>query len=163
MLSVSPFAGFAKPLAALGEWLLENHYSQHAAESIVAHAGRHGTPFGSPYLHAGDEAGASAAFVDAMEPVPYDSIDWGAVVPPELEDWADGPDSPPIPGRAGRIDPAARRRWQAAELGVAPISGGAPEPFEPSEADWADYRRYAEELEARAALARGDEALYGYE
>jgi hypothetical protein len=30
-----------------------------------------------------------------------------------------------------------------------PVSGGAPEPFEPSAEDWADYHAYSEELDRR--------------
>jgi hypothetical protein len=58
--------------------------------------------------------------------------------------------------------------------GLAPVSGGSDEaePFEPSEADWADYRRWSAGLERRRsladlgrhapdALARINLALYG--
>jgi hypothetical protein len=147
MASVSPFACFAKPLGALGEWLLDNHYSQHAAEAIVGHTAAEGTPTGSPYLDREDEPTASEVFVEAMEAVPFDDPAWGD----------------PGPGDSDRSVPAGAAIVPTELLDLAPICGGGPEPFEPSEGDWEDYRRWAAEVEARARAARTGEALYGYE
>jgi hypothetical protein len=63
-------------LDALSLWLENEHYSQHARESILAHAAAEGTPTGSPYLEPGDEAGSNGAFIRALEPVPYSSPAW---------------------------------------------------------------------------------------
>ena len=67
-------SAFQPGLDALSLWLEDNQYSQHAREAILAHAAAHGTPSGSPYLDAEDEAGA--AFVDGLEHVPGDSSGW---------------------------------------------------------------------------------------
>jgi hypothetical protein len=63
-------------LDALSLWLAEHDYSMPAIDRILAHTAAEGTPTGSPYLDAGDEAGATEAFVDALEPVPGDSPAW---------------------------------------------------------------------------------------
>jgi hypothetical protein len=63
-------------LDALSLWLAEQRYSTHAIGRILAHAATEGTPTGSPYLDAEDEAGAREAFVDALAPVPGDSPAW---------------------------------------------------------------------------------------
>jgi hypothetical protein len=61
---------------ALSFWLAEQRYSTHAIGRILAHAATEGTPTGSPYLDPEDEAGATDAFVDALAPVPCDSLAW---------------------------------------------------------------------------------------
>jgi hypothetical protein len=75
--------------------------------------------------------------------------------------WRPGETSPPVPSYLDHFGPP-------------PVCGGAPEPdeppFEPSEADWQDYRRWSEDLERRRSVARDlrpdrlaavAEALYG--
>jgi hypothetical protein len=50
-----------------------------------------------------------------------------------------------------------------------PVGGGGPEeepPFEPSESDWEDYRRWAEEVDRREeirALEARCNPMWGYE
>lgn len=65
-----------EPLAALQAWLMDQHYSQHATEQIVAWTEFEGTPTGSPYLDREDEATANEVFIEAMPLVRHTSNDW---------------------------------------------------------------------------------------
>lgn len=143
--------GQAEALEALGAWLMDQHYSQHAQEAIVGFAAIEGTPTGSPYLDPEDEAAASEVFVEAMGEVPFEAAIWGSpegresmwtplddrwtaapllAIPDELDD-DQGDDEPPY------------RRWDPAEEEDTgefppPVPEPEPEPFEPSAEDWAD-------------------------
>ena len=163
-------------LAALVAFLMERDYTSHAIGKVFDHAAVNGTPTGSPYLDAEDEAGAEAAFVDALEPVPFDSPAWdGEVMCLDAGMLAEGNHPWPIPTRPEddddrTIPPDAElvppEVLELAAAGLAPIAGGAPEPFIPSAADWEDYRRWADETDAREEL-RAPEArhnpMWGYE
>lgn len=168
-------------LDALSWWLEDNHYSQHAREAILAHTAAEGTPTGSVYLEAEDEAEATEAFVSALPAVSMDDAAWdrpdvfldaqmladgthpfpfgdepdddadrsippGAVlIPPELE--PDAPDADPMIRFPG-IAPLFER--------MPPVSGGSPEgdeAFAPSPEDWAEYRRWSEDLDRRREMA----------
>lgn len=130
-------------LDALDWWLADNHYSQHARERIVAYAAAEGTPTGSPYLEAEDEAEASEAFVGALPAVPFDSAEWGP------DEDLDGLDLPPMCG--GGPDPDDELWWaQQARL--------ADERAEAMES----CRRLDALAELRAAEERA-EARYGWE
>lgn len=122
-------------LDALSLWLEQAHYSQHAREAILAHAAREGTPTGSSYLEAEDEAGATGAYLRALPAVPYADPAWDdESVILDVPMMIDG--THPFP--------------------LAPISGGAPDDgpaFTPTAEDWADYRAHFD----------GAECLYGYE
>jgi hypothetical protein len=113
-------------LDALLWWLMDHHYSRPAAESIVRHAGREGTPTGCPYLEAEDEDGATEAFVSALPAVPPDAAAWDdESVLFDARMLADGVHPMPFP----------------------------PEPdgpgYVPTAADLEDYARWAAELDAR--------------
>lgn len=157
--------GQAEALEALGRWLADNHYSQHAQEAIVGFAAVEGTPTGSPYLDREDEATASDVFVEAMGEVPFDAAIWGSPADREsmwrpLDDrWTVAP-LLAIPDELdddqGDDEPPYRRSDQAEEEDTGefppPFPMGPdpePEPFEPSPEDWADYHAWTVEIEAR--------------
>jgi hypothetical protein len=62
--------------AALAAWLLEQDYSQHCRERIVAHAMAEGCLAGCPELDAEDEAVAEQVFVEALPAVLQTSREW---------------------------------------------------------------------------------------
>lgn len=63
--------------------------------------------------------------------------------------------------RRDAVDPPAaddRFGWLTFVVGdLPPISGGAPEPFEPSPADWEDYARWSEDLDSRRRQVSDEE------
>jgi hypothetical protein len=133
MLPATSTHGHRLALAGLYNWLLERDYSQHCREAIVRHAGREGHLEECPELEPEDKAAAYEALAGAFEPVPYDSPEWGE------DDDLD-------------IDPTPDQGWyhpsRLAEIaGIPPLSGGAPEPFEPTAEDLADYGRWLAQLE----------------
>jgi hypothetical protein len=168
-------------LVALVAWLLEQRYSSHAIGRIERYVAVHGTLAGS-LIEPEDEAAAEEAFVEALDAVPSDSDAWdrpdafldveslldprSAVgVEPPAGDRSIPPDAAIVPPELDDDLPC-----------VTPISGGAPEPFQPSPEDWEDYHRWSEDLgrqrdarEGRTgrhspeALARINRALYGRE
>jgi hypothetical protein len=148
-------------LEQLGVLLRDYHYSEHCAGRILAYTAIHGTPSLCPELDVEDEHDAELVFVASLSPIPYDSPAWdddGAVLldvgmllagvhpfPIGEPDEAtlishEAPDGPNVAAKMIRA-------------GVLPVSGGSPEPFVPTEADWADYRRHFDKCEP----------LYGYE
>lgn len=50
--------------------------------------------------------------------------------------------------------------WLNENPTLPPISGGSPEPFEPSDEDWDDYHAWCEHIERLATLSRIDDAEY---
>jgi hypothetical protein len=155
-------------LDALGLFLHENRYSQHAKERIVRHAAATGELAGcvlSGHLESEDEAGATGAFLRAMEAVPYDDPTWSD---PSI--WLDV-DSIMDAAAVAAVEPpddwkgSTAAGWalippELEDLELPPIAGGAPEPFSPSPEDWADYRAWSEALDARRPAP---EPRYGYE
>jgi hypothetical protein len=128
-----PAGGSGRP-DELDTLLEDYHYSPHARAQIVAYTAREGMPTGCAYLDREDEQDTSEVFVAELEPVPLDHESWDRPdVMLDAELLAEG--THPFP--------------------VAPISGGCgePAPFEPSEADWQDYRQHLDQVEC----------LYGYE
>jgi len=141
---------FQSGLDALSWWLEENHYSQHAREAVLAHTAAEGTPTGCAYLEAEDEGPATEAFVGVLPAVPYDSAEWGD----------DGPDDSDrsVPADAVLVPPEL--------LELAPICGGGPKPFEPSDEDLTDYAAWSAELDAREEIRAAEDAhnpMWGYE
>ena len=63
-------------LAALVEFLVDHHYSARAILAIEGFTAVNGTPTGCEHLEPDDEAGATDAFTDALEPVLGDSPAW---------------------------------------------------------------------------------------
>jgi hypothetical protein len=61
---------------ALSAWLLEQDYSQHCRERIIAHADFHGCLAGCPELDPADEAVATEIFIDALPSIPQTSSEW---------------------------------------------------------------------------------------
>jgi hypothetical protein len=154
-------------LAALVGWLLEQRYSSHAIGRIEGHVAVHGTLAGS-MIEPEDEAAAEEAFVEALDAVPGNSDAWDRPdafldVESLLEPRGAVPDEPPAGDRS--IPPDAV--IMPPELDdylpcVTPISGGAPEPFQPSEADWRDYHEWSEDLDRRR-MEDEQTPRYGYE
>jgi hypothetical protein len=141
---------FQSGLDALSWWLEEHHYSPHAREAVLAHTAAEGTPTGCADLEAEDEGPATEAFVGALPAVPFDSAEWGE----------DGPDDGDrsIPADAVLVPPEL--------LELAPIVGGAPESFTPTDEDLADYAAWSAELDAREEIGRMEEVrnpMWGYE
>lgn len=124
-------------LAGLRAWLLDHFYSQHAAEHITAHVEAEGTPTGSAYLEAEDEAGATEAYVSALEPVAYDDPAWGDDEGRELEGFAAAWDA--AWDRLEREDPA-----------LADIIENFRTPED--EAWWAEQDRQAEPFDTYGAM-----------
>jgi hypothetical protein len=130
----------ASALAALHGWLMDQHYSQHATEQIVAHTALEGTPTGCPYLDRESEETATEVFIEAMPPVdPFDAA-WDtpdALLDVEL--LAEGTHPTPFPEEVYHpseedladydrwLADLERRREREAEA-VPPVAGGAPEP-----------------------------------
>jgi hypothetical protein len=170
-------------LVALGDWLTDRHYSSHAAGHIVHFASVHGTLAGAPLLEAEDEAGAEAAFVDALPAAcqcnpawgddedPNDGdlqhTEWDDLIPmfdPAAPDVADDGELP-----SERVDENLGR--DAIDildaLGLAPISGGAPSSADLAELNaWleqadADYPPDAQVEETGIFTPAAMEALYG--
>jgi hypothetical protein len=152
-------------LAALTAWLMNECYSSYAVGRIFDHMAVHGTLAGCMLLDPRDEAGAEEAFVNGLAAVSMESSAWDreqgvyldvelmaagthpcpvALTPPELEDLDDfdGPDGPD----AAWYHPSSPNHPALRAAGLAPISGGSPEP---SEADWLDYSEWSRTLEAR--------------
>jgi hypothetical protein len=91
---------FRPGLDALSLWLAEHDYPMPAIDRILSHTAAEGTPTGSPDLDPGDEAGATEAFVDALEPVAGDHPAW--------DDPAAHLDAESILEAAGGLDDADR-------------------------------------------------------
>jgi hypothetical protein len=154
-------------LAALVAWLLDQRYSSHAIGRIEGHVAVHGTLAGS-MIEPEDEAAAEEAFAEGLDAVSADSAAW------DRPDAFIDVESLLEPRRAVAAEPPAEDRSIPAgaaimppELdddppGIAPISGGAPEPFEPSPADWEDYHRWSEERD-RPRTEDEQTPWYGYE
>ena len=144
---------FQPGLDALSLWLAERGYSTHAIDRILADAAAHGTPTGSAYLDPGDEAGATDAFVDGLEPVSFDSPGWddpGVFIDVDsILEAAQGIDDADrsIPAGAVLVPPELDD-----DLGLPSLSGGAPE----GRAEPARFDRHSPE-----SLARVYAALYG--
>jgi hypothetical protein len=144
-------------VGALYTWLLiERDYTQLARESICRHAYREGTLEGAGYLDADDRAEADEVFIAALEPVPYDSPEWGdpdgldveaGCKPlPELPDLRDPHDWPDV-GYGQAPDEHWRHPHSSDGAGpLPPLSGGAPEP---TAEDLEDYGRWSEDLDRR--------------
>jgi hypothetical protein len=58
------------------------------------------------------------------------------------------------PGPEDMSPTAADIAWLAVNSILPPLSGGAPEPFVPTAADWADYHAFCREVDERHELAR---------
>ena len=67
---------FRPGLAALVEFLVARNYSAHAVGRIFDHVATTGTVAGAEPLDAEDEAGAEAAFVDALPAISFDAEAW---------------------------------------------------------------------------------------
>jgi hypothetical protein len=148
---------FQPGLDVLSLWLAERGYSTQAIDRILAHAAIHGTPTGSPYLDADDEAGATDAFVDGLEPVLGDSSGWDDpsvfIDADSLREAAEATSEPEgdrsIPGDAILVPPEFEDLLDAPAL-----SGGAPQGD--------DAERFkAGDRHSADALARIHLALYG--
>jgi hypothetical protein len=88
-----------------------------------------------------------------VEPDPTDPADW----PAWCDDWYWEP-----------TDPAEASAAAAAleDLPLPALCGGSDEAFVPSEADWADYRAWCAEVDAREEIAAAEAAhnpMWGYE
>jgi hypothetical protein len=151
-------------LAALVEFLMERDYSSHAIGRIFDFAACNGTLEGS-LIEPDDMADAEAAFVDNLPALDYHNPAWGSDedledldVPP-ISDGPDAPDADPrirFPGIASLAE----------RMAPPPIAGGSPEPYVPTEADWEDYRRWSEAMDARDELRAMEDArnpMWGYE
>jgi hypothetical protein len=138
--------------------LRDRTYCPKARDQVVRWAIAEGTPTGCPYLDHEDEDAATEAFIAGMEAVSLDSDAWDrdTSVLFDVAMLAEGNHPFPLP-HEGDDDRDFDAAMAALEDLPLPISGGSPEAFEPSEADWADYHRWSEDLERR------DGALYGYE
>lgn len=147
----------APALQGLAWWLLNNGYSQHDAEAIVARvedAGELASAVAAGLLAAEDEGAATDVYVEALPPVSFDSAAWG-------EDDEDRPTAEEPPYDPTPDDLADYMEWSAAvearQLGMLlpAISGGAPEPDEDLAAERDEalaYDRFLDELaEERAA------------
>lgn len=190
---VSPSMSAA--LEQLDILLSDYHYSPRGRAEVLEYVAREGTTAGCPSLDPEDHHDAEMVLEESFAEVPFDSPAWDRHqdVLFDAEMLADGNHPWPIPVVSDdddRTDPEDEifgtppipadlcdrfrdphdwpdtDEWPA----VPPICGGAPEPepepFTPSDEDWEDYRRWAEEYERRAALARIDDArfpLWGYE
>jgi hypothetical protein len=141
---------FAGALAQLGILLDDYHYSAHAKGRILAWTALHGTPALCPELDLEDEADAELVFVASLPEVPFDSPAWGE--PDEATLIAgEAPDGPAVAAK------------MVAQGTLPPVSGGCPdEPYEPTEEDWAELRRWSEWCDARDRATRS-EPMFGYE
>ena len=151
-------SAFQPGLDALSLWLEDNSYSQHARDRILAHAAVDGTPSGSPYLDAEDEAGShrrlrgrpgvtSRSILRAGTIRAFSSTPTRSEKPPRP---LQSP-RPTAPSRATRSSSRPNSRISSARTA---LSGGAPqgddaERFKPGDRHSAD------------ALARIHRALYG--
>lgn len=140
-------------LDALDWWLADAHYSQHARERIVSFAAAEGTLTGSPYLEAEDEADATDTFIGALPAVAGDNPAWDdQTVILDARLLADGNHPWPIPIVSDdddrtippELDPEEE---ETGEFGPPP--GIDPEPYEPTEEDMAELRRWELETEGR--------------
>jgi hypothetical protein len=135
-------------LVALVTWLLENHYSAHAIHYIEDFVAVHGTLAGS-MIDPEDEAVAEEEFVSALPAVAGDSEAWDdPSVFLDIELLAAGRHPLPFgPEPEGDVRDFAAAALE--DLPLPSISGGAPEPepFEPSPADWNDYRAHFDRVD----------------
>ena len=173
-MDVNP--GVRRALVELSTLLEDDHYSEHAKGRILAYTAREVTPTGYPELDPEDEHDAEMVFVAELPEVPSDSPAW------DREDMAmdagllaEGRHPWPVPAvgdddreSEAEMDAAvaAHDEWLSSVPSLPPVAGGGPEPFEPTAEDWADYRRWAEELDAREELRAAEERhnpMWGYE
>jgi hypothetical protein len=134
-LDVNPQVAAA--LEQLGILLDEYGYSAFAKARIWAWTVANGTPTGCRYLDREDESDATDVFVASLPEVPFDSPAWdrdtSVIFDVEMlvEDnhpWpipTVGDDDRTIPPDADLVPPEV---LELAELGLAPIGGGSPEP-----------------------------------
>lgn len=123
-------------LQALAVWLASEGYSPHAVETVCAYVDREGTLGGlveAGYLEPADYPDAERAYVEAMEPA--------CICDPAWDEYEYEPRNTP---RYTTTDPDSPAGWTL-----------LPEPYEPTERDWAEYGEYLAQLdhEQRAALA----------
>jgi hypothetical protein len=125
-------------LAALVEHLMMRDYSSHAIGRIFDHVACNGCLEGS-LVEPDDMADAEACFVDALRPVDYSSPAWGE------------PDEATLISHEAPDGASVVRRMQA--KGVLPVSGGAPEPYQPTPEDLADLADWLERLDRERDIA----------
>lgn len=134
-------------------------------------------PTSLPQVHLVDITGFDVPCTERAhgpEPDPTDPSNWG----PEWDNWYYTPtDSAELMAAeaeafADMADLPSRgygeQLWAQlmVEGSLPSICGGAPEPFVPSDEDWADYLAWTAEVERRDALRRDENArhpLYGNE
>jgi hypothetical protein len=87
----------------------------------------------------------NAYFADHDQVIECEAIDAEAGEPETWDAWTD----------ADRWEPTDQdSQWAAQNLTLPPIAGGAPEPFTPTAADWADYHEFCREVDERHELER---------
>jgi hypothetical protein len=118
-------------------------FSPYAMQRVLGHVREHGTLADSPCILCACELDdVTESWVASFDEVPYDDPEWGA----DDEAWITS-DAVPVVA-TDELDTAEYPTMPA----LPPIAGGSPEPYQPSEADLAEFRAWCDWVDQVDAL-----------
>ena len=156
MSSISSVRDYDHAIYVLDRFLLQRDYVRRCREGVAAHIRATGCLEGvvPEFLDAEDLETATEILVDAFEPASYGSPEWSEDDSPwstnlDSGDWLIDPETgevhprpePDAPDESAASGESYWAAMMADDITPLPVSGGAPDHFEPSEADLQDYAR----------------------